>query len=228
MRYPRYVILRDPCGEYVTENILGEIQSLPDDKWEAIPWTKPPHELTKSIHDSEDDASNAVWEFAIRIGTATTSDVEALNAFIILAKKLNTFFEDVLNTSTNAIHYPSSLIDKVEKERILTSKRKEIIDDILSIKPRGLIFISSDDVDLTSYVTDIVITNRGYQEITEQRASLFLGEGRDKTREIGTEIDKRLGFDGMVAVHTIMEALLGSVAARELEFAWNDIGQWKG
>jgi len=53
----------------------------------------------------------------------------------------------------------------------------------------------------------------------------FLGIAKEGTRQVGAEIG---GLDAMRAIHEAIELTLGGAAARELEAAWNGIGQWRG
>jgi hypothetical protein len=57
----------------------------------------------------------------------------------------------------------------------------------------------------------------------------FLREGRPEAIAIGNEIDECAGFAGMVYVcDRLKEKQLAPGAARELEYVWNGIGEWRG
>ena len=54
-------------------------------------------------------------------------------------------------------------------------------------------------------------------------------KGRDsRTREIGAELHRMNGMQKMRDVHRAVAAELGGVRARELEVAWDGIGDWQG
>ena len=54
-------------------------------------------------------------------------------------------------------------------------------------------------------------------------------KGKDpRTREIGAELDRMNGMQKMRDVHRVVAAELGGVRARELEVAWDGIGDWRG
>lgn len=48
-----------------------------------------------------------------------------------------------------------------------------------------------------------------------------------ETRTIGEEIQDKYGHDSMVDVHDEVRRVLGTVAARDLEYNWGGIGDWK-
>lgn len=83
-------------------------------------------------------------------------------------------------------------------------------------------------LDVTDYIRQLVRAS-GFVETNEERASLFLGEGRGEARAIGQELNRIGGFLLMQGVFEAMQDdLLSSVACRELELAWDGIGQWLG
>lgn len=53
------------------------------------------------------------------------------------------------------------------------------------------------------------------------------GEKDPRVREIGAELDQMNGKQKMLDVHAVVTAELGRVHARELELAWNGIGEWR-
>jgi hypothetical protein len=63
-------------------------------------------------------------------------------------------------------------------------------------------------------------------------ASNFLarvpGPVQERAREIGEELNRAGGLQLMLKAHAVVGAKLGGVAARELESAWNGIGEWQG
>ena len=56
----------------------------------------------------------------------------------------------------------------------------------------------------------------------------FLGEGEDHSRVVGNKINQIYGFNGMVDVCDNIKDLIGIASGRELEMAWNNIGDWLG
>jgi hypothetical protein len=65
-------------------------------------------------------------------------------------------------------------------------------------------------------------------EIARTRGFLSM-KGKDpRTREIGAELDRMNGMQKMRDVHRVVAAELGGVRARELEAAWDGIGNWRG
>ena len=57
-------------------------------------------------------------------------------------------------------------------------------------------------------------------------SSNFLSTARGRAREIGQQLDQLAGREMMAAAHEVVRFDLGGVAARELELAWDGIGQW--
>lgn len=105
----------------------------------------------------------------------------------------------------------------------------QIVTDLSSGKAR-LEVVDGDGnsiFDATRFVLDVVRANRGWQEPDDDTCSLFLTEGREAVRSVGEDINRQYGFHGMVAVHDCISDILPTGAARELEFAWEGIGEWK-
>ena len=50
---------------------------------------------------------------------------------------------------------------------------------------------------------------------------------REKTREIGTRINDAHGFNGMQKVCDTIRFEVNAKAARELEYVWDHIGEWR-
>ena len=59
-------------------------------------------------------------------------------------------------------------------------------------------------------------------------SSRFLRQAKSRAREIGEQLNALGGNDYMLAGHEAVRQTLGAVAARELEVAWNGIGEWLG
>jgi hypothetical protein len=57
-------------------------------------------------------------------------------------------------------------------------------------------------------------------------SSHFLTTGRSRAREIGQRLNQLSGFEMMSAVHQVVRQELGGIAAHELAFAWDGIGDW--
>jgi hypothetical protein len=49
-----------------------------------------------------------------------------------------------------------------------------------------------------------------------------------ETRDIGEQIYKALGHEGMVQVCDIIRSQIGGGPARDLEYKWDGIGEWRG
>lgn len=56
----------------------------------------------------------------------------------------------------------------------------------------------------------------------------YLPRREGVVREVGRELNARGGNKLMLAAHAAVRARLGGVAARELEMAWDGIGEWMG
>jgi hypothetical protein len=59
-------------------------------------------------------------------------------------------------------------------------------------------------------------------------ASNFLTSGEEKARQIGEQLNRVGGLQLMLKAHAAVAVKLGVVAARELESAWDGIGEWGG
>ncbi|WP_407562442.1 hypothetical protein [Streptomyces sp. 184] len=61
------------------------------------------------------------------------------------------------------------------------------------------------------------------------RGFLSVHGGKDgRTREIGAELHEKGGKQKMLHAHAAVRAELGPVHARELEAAWDGVGDWWG
>lgn len=114
----------------------------------------------------------------------------------------------------------------------LDTKRRRFADFVAGMSDGRLRVRIKDDAgkvvfDATDFVLGLVRANGGWHEPDEFAASKFLNEGRDQTRKVGEMVFERYGHPGMIAVHDVIETLLPEGAARELEFAWDGIGDWK-
>ncbi|HLX60146.1 MAG TPA: hypothetical protein VKX17_02575 [Planctomycetota bacterium] len=56
----------------------------------------------------------------------------------------------------------------------------------------------------------------------------YLPRREGVVREVGRELNSRGGMKLMLAAHDAVRNRLGGVAARELEVAWDGIGEWMG
>lgn len=79
-------------------------------------------------------------------------------------------------------------------------------------------------VDLVGYLVQI---GRKFPA-DDWSASHFLGQARHRARQIGEELNETGGIKLMLAAHEVVGSQLGSGAARELEAAWDGIGEWAG
>lgn len=59
-------------------------------------------------------------------------------------------------------------------------------------------------------------------------SSCFLGTARGRAREIGEKLDGLGGLDLMLAAHAEVARALRGASGRELEAAWDGIGEWQG
>lgn len=112
-------------------------------------------------------------------------------------------------------------------EAVRAEMARAFVSAFLRESPRQDIFALSDGTDVTGLVVDLLRANGGWQEANEDRASLFLNEGRGAAREVGQKLDAIGGWAAMSAMSEIVTLLLGGVAARELSAAWDGIGQWR-
>ena len=58
--------------------------------------------------------------------------------------------------------------------------------------------------------------------------STFLNIGKARAREIGERLNQIDGNELMLAVHSRVSQSLGGSSGRELEVAWDGIGEWMG
>ncbi|MCW8128803.1 MAG: hypothetical protein KIS92_00330 [Planctomycetota bacterium] len=54
------------------------------------------------------------------------------------------------------------------------------------------------------------------------------GLGDPEVQEIGKELNEKFGNPGMVAVCDELRSVMGPAVARDLEYKWNGIGEWRG
>lgn len=54
------------------------------------------------------------------------------------------------------------------------------------------------------------------------------GLGDPEVQEIGKELNEKFGNNGMVAVCDELRSVMGPAVARDLEYKWNGIGEWRG
>jgi len=59
-------------------------------------------------------------------------------------------------------------------------------------------------------------------------STLYLSSSKARAREIGTMLNERAGLDLMLRAHQDAQRALGGASGRELEVAWNGIGEWLG
>jgi hypothetical protein len=59
-----------------------------------------------------------------------------------------------------------------------------------------------------------------------ERASRYLGDAQEEARQIGWELHEVGSMGAMQAAHAEVARQLGGPAARELELAWDRIGDW--
>jgi hypothetical protein len=57
-------------------------------------------------------------------------------------------------------------------------------------------------------------------------SSRFLSEAKGRARQIGSQLHELGGKGYMLAAHQPIRQALGPVGARELEMAWDGIGNW--
>jgi uncharacterized membrane-anchored protein YhcB (DUF1043 family) len=72
--------------------------------------------------------------------------------------------------------------------------------------------------------------SRTDQDLVERLINAYPGylpRREGVVRDIGRELNARGGNDLMLAVHTAIADQMGGTAARELEYAWDGIGEWQ-
>ena len=80
--------------------------------------------------------------------------------------------------------------------------------------------------DMTALVRRLVRAS-GFVEPTVESASLFLTANREEAEKIGRGIHDLGGFRLMQRAHDYLrDDFLTSLACRELEYAWDGIGEW--
>ena len=109
--------------------------------------------------------------------------------------------------------------------------QKLAVEHLMAADPRVWMFIMADESDapigdVTVFVMRLLRANGGWLEPNEARASRFLGKGKAEARSVGADLDRLFGYPGMAAVHDVIDELLPDGAARELEAAWDGIGDW--
>lgn len=65
-------------------------------------------------------------------------------------------------------------------------------------------------------------------EIGRTRGFLHAAGKDTRTREIGAELNRMNGKQKMLDAHAVVAAELGRLHARELEAAWDGVGDWRG
>ena len=81
--------------------------------------------------------------------------------------------------------------------------------------------------DIKQLINELVEVGRKYPP-DGQSASRYLNAARSRAREIGQSLYEKGDNALMLFAHANVCATLGGVAARELEVAWNGIGEWMG
>jgi hypothetical protein len=61
-----------------------------------------------------------------------------------------------------------------------------------------------------------------------ENSGFLSSSGRQRTQEIGAQLNRRGGQRKMLSAHRAITAQLGREAVRELEVTWNGIGSWAG
>ena len=83
---------------------------------------------------------------------------------------------------------------------------------------------ASDQEQLQGYIREL---ERLYKSNLYKNNHTFLEVNKEASREIGRRINASHGFSGMVYVCDSVKPF-GVGANRELEFAWDSIGEWRG
>ncbi len=109
--------------------------------------------------------------------------------------------------------------------------QRDIVEGLMARQPKDGVFLLADDDgkpigDVTGFVMRLLAANGGWLEANAARSSRFLTAGKLAARDVGTELDKLYGLEGMAAVCEIIDELLPD-AGYELEAAWAGIGDWK-
>ena len=84
--------------------------------------------------------------------------------------------------------------------------------------------------DASPYVKALIAANGGsknWHEDSEDSATCYLRAGRKAAAEVGRQVYEAHGHEGMVTVFDFMVRLLPRGGPRELEYAWDGIGEWR-
>ena len=85
------------------------------------------------------------------------------------------------------------------------------------------------DPKVNRLIAELVTIGRNEGFLSLQGGGKFGADGRHmRTREIGSQLDALGGVPLMRTICEEVRMTLGSAKERELESAWNDIGQWRG
>ncbi|MEU1371416.1 hypothetical protein ABZ454_35540 [Streptomyces sp. NPDC005803] len=77
--------------------------------------------------------------------------------------------------------------------------------------------------DVQDLIDELIAIGRGRGFV---RASPFRADAR--TLEIGRALDRKGGMDMMRSVHDAVREIVGGGLSRELDVAWDGIGDWLG
>lgn len=84
------------------------------------------------------------------------------------------------------------------------------------------------DVSARTLIAELVSIGQKDASDGPGSSSRFLRQAKLRARAIGEQLNALGGNDYMLAGHEQVRQTLGAVAARELEVAWNGIGEWLG
>lgn len=98
--------------------------------------------------------------------------------------------------------------------------------DLLQINPTKIYPSLSISYGKTGYINlkDIIKYVKQLDEIY-QKHKTFLERGKEDSREVGNKINIDFGINGMIYVADFIHFKYGGIMG-ELEFAWNEIGEW--
>jgi len=125
----------------------------------------------------------------------------------------------------------NDILTLVAAQKAADAARRTNFDDLMD-RLRGGDRIMAEDQgvvhDITQFVSDLFAANQGWQDSTEERASLFLvTPHREAAVKVGEDVNRLLGFAGMQAVFRFVTQCLPRHAGSELESAWHGIGRWR-
>jgi hypothetical protein len=122
------------------------------------------------------------------------------------------------------------------KQRIISQAKKRIELEEIEIEERwkersatrtNEVVLEQYPAKVKKLVDELIEAGRKYPP-DGQSSSHYLNTGRSRAREIGILLEKEGGNNLMLIAHAKVSSILGGTAARELEVAWDGVGEWMG